>query len=664
MKNLIYILALLLIGWEGSNSNMKIEKKTPNEEYGLQLKGKGDPLENKKDFRPRELRSKNEILEEISNFSDQIPGDITGIFEHSRQKPYTINLGEQERLYSLVFKNIHPKRSETSVLNTENNSGEFTIQKLGQPKIVVDEVTSNSIKISWIKGSNAENHKLYYRTGGGGWDNIISMGDVNTFTLEDLPEETSYNFLVQAIWGREKVNSAYADIRTLSIPPVIPVLTESIIVDIELPEDGSDVTDILQTQLDAIPNGSEKFKTKVYFPKGKFNAEGISKVYTASLYRKYNVELFMDGTILYTEAPGYPYGGDSGTQRNSNRKQLGIVRCGNVVIHNPTIEGSNYTEGRLLGTAPEHTPHFWYETNVREVEKDSPWKYKTDENGNRIPGKPDNDAPSGFGAYHEAWEREHGIEISNSENIHIIEPVIKCVWGDGIYIGGGLSKNITITKPYILMNGRQGICAANNVDGLTITDFTIEYSRRAIIDLEPDSKNGFVRNVKILGGKGNSRLAAYASGGRGDVSNVEIDGTTFESSYYSVMCYATAAERDGIRRQNWKFTNNTRVGGRVGSTAAPIKFGFTDNIHIEGNTDFHNSEMAVSFAFCRNVRVLNNNFDGGNLLRVAPMVENLKHSGNTPPLKLLDNSDAVTEDRLIRYKEIKKRYPLEVGGGQ
>jgi hypothetical protein len=163
------------------------------------------------------------------------------------------------------------------------------------------------------------------------------------------------------------------------------------------------------------------------------------------------------------------------------------------------IEGSNCTEGKLLGTKG-NTPDFW----------------KSHKN--------DPEAREGYSAYQSYWEFEHGFDIRGGKNITLEDCEVYAVWGDGYYIGGNtqISDGIKIINCTIEWNGRQGLAVANSAQNILIDNLTVVKSRRSGIDLEPHSSNGFVRNVEIKNSTIECQLTPFAAGGSGDVSNIYI----------------------------------------------------------------------------------------------------------------------------------------------
>ncbi|QOS90294.1 glycosyl hydrolase family 28-related protein [Peribacillus sp. JNUCC41] len=98
-----------------------------------------------------------------------------------------------------------------------------------------------------------------------------------------------------------------------------------------------------------------------------------------------------------------------------------------------------------------------------------------------------------------------GISIRGSENVYIKNNTIQNFWGDGIYIGSteqqNYSKNITIEKPIIKNNRRQGISVISAIN-LKIIDPVITNTNgtppASGIDFEPNHPSEFLQGIKII----------------------------------------------------------------------------------------------------------------------------------------------------------------------
>lgn len=378
-----------------------------------------------------------------------------------------------------------------------------------------------------------------------------------------------------------------------------------------------DQTISLQRQIDAIPDGSPDQPNIIRLPNGRFwtegnldfNPRGVNGI--INFINRHHLIVEGDSTTFYTKAPATPYGGNVNANRYSKRRHFRIHLSSNITVRNVNIEGSNKIEGELLGKKNASTPEFWK-------------------------GGPDKGSKKGFPAYRPYWEFEHGFDIINSQNIIIENSRVFAVWGDGVYIGQSTtnpSENIVLRNLHLKYTGRQGV-AVSDARKILIDSVHIEKGRRSGIDLEPFHDNGFANEVEVRNSLIEVQLTPFAAGGRGDVSDINIHNNEFSGSGNSVYCRTSNEEQPTIRK-NWRFVNNKRL-NRFGSSAPVMKFGWTENILIEGNEDNYNGKYPVGLSFCKNVEVRNNNFKGGNQIRIYK-TEDVQHSGNRPELKILNN---------------------------
>lgn len=99
----------------------------------------------------------------------------------------------------------------------------------------------------------------------------------------------------------------------------------------------------------------------------------------------------------------------------------------------------------------------------------------------------------------------HGIDIWGATDWEIINPKIRDMWGDGIYIGQknlttGSPRNGRIIKPRCSNCRRQGISLIAS-DGLYMEDVILEdingTSPQSGMDIEPNNADGLLRNIVI-----------------------------------------------------------------------------------------------------------------------------------------------------------------------
>lgn len=127
-----------------------------------------------------------------------------------------------------------------------------------------------------------------------------------------------------------------------------------------------------------------------------------------------------------------------------------------------------------------------------------------------------------------------GIFISGGSNIKIDGVDISDCWGDGIYIGGILSTNISIDNIISDNNRRQGL-SVTNVDGLKVSNSEFKNTNgtlpQAGIDIEPNpkesAKNITITNIKSYNNKGSG---IDFMGINGEVSNIQLSKSVIKSN--------------------------------------------------------------------------------------------------------------------------------------
>lgn len=357
-------------------------------------------------------------------------------------------------------------------------------------------------------------------------------------------------------------------------------------------EDGSDQTAAIQAQIDAAPDGTHPlFPTIIQFPEGRYHTEGDLANNPRGAFGVIRItnrhNLAIEGPCtLYTEAPAVPYNSSISGNTYSNRRHIWLDNCTNITIRNIRVEGSNYTEGKLLAPG---VPAFWE-------------------------GGPDNGSLVGFPGYHAPWEFEHGFDITRCQNVLLEDCEVDSVWGDGVYIGSpqfdNPSENIVLRNVKTRFAGRQGI-ALCNCRYIVIEDCDVDHARRSAIDLEPQQNNGFVTDVEIFNCDLWPRQNIIAALGVGDVSRINIHDNTEHGPGGSIQCADAALLK---RRSDWTYINNVRI-GNFGAPIAPLIFKMTDNITIDGNTIpviATQSRKCIKFEDCQGaLAVTNNNFGDG-----------------------------------------------------
>lgn len=135
----------------------------------------------------------------------------------------------------------------------------------------------------------------------------------------------------------------------------------------------------------------------------------------------------------------------------------------------------------------------------------------------------------------------HGISVNDSRSVTIDSVTSAEAWGDGFYVGGTSSADITLCRVRADHNRRQGI-SVTDVDGMVIRDsvFTRTVSEPggagSGIDLEPNG-NQHVHNVQLLNNTITDNSVQGLSIGISDqyrasssVRNITVRGNTFDNN--------------------------------------------------------------------------------------------------------------------------------------
>jgi len=236
--------------------------------------------------------------------------------------------------------------------------------------------------------------------------------------------------------------------------------TDPSVVTIDAPQDGRDVTAVIQAQIDAAPDYST-----IVFPAGRYRCEG-------SLFVQNRTGLsFVGPATFYATRQG-----ELNSQGHSERRHWWFIDSRNIKVQDLRIVSTN--------------------TQVEQLE--------------------------GFATYDWRYEFEHGFAIHECDGVIVKGCSTFGTWGDGLYIGNQApSRNVRVVGLIVEWNGRQGV-AISNADGVLLENIEIRNTRRAGFDLEPSVSTWFVRNVEIRRSFVNGYHVAFAAAGNGDVSNIYI----------------------------------------------------------------------------------------------------------------------------------------------
>ncbi len=199
-----------------------------------------------------------------------------------------------------------------------------------------------------------------------------------------------------------------------------------------------------------------------------------------------------------------------------------------------------------------------------------------------------------------------GIGISGSENVVVDGVTVKECWGDGIYIGGASSKNVTLRNMIADHNRRQGL-SITNADGITVRDSIFKNtdgtSPKSGIDIEPNSGQT-VKDVLITGCTSQNNLGRgfLVYGGAGLPIDITFDSNRITSNsgsagidiYYSTRTQVLnniidSNNSKGIYEQN-DYSSNITGNIVTGNTGYGINSITSTSSYIGANTVWLNGK--------------------------------------------------------------------------
>jgi hypothetical protein len=231
--------------------------------------------------------------------------------------------------------------------------------------------------------------------------------------------------------------------------------------------------------------------------------------------------------------------------------------------------------------------------------------------------------PPNAGSYRQEVEFDAGLALHGAVRVRVSHIRVRSVWGDGIYLAGGdqhtgaWSNHVVLSDVRITQNGRQGI-AINRSRNVVVVRAKITYSRRAGIDLEPDTSAEVVSGIEVRDSMIGSNLLAISSAGSGKVNHVDVhDNVITRTGVPWVYVRSTR----GLARRDWRIRDNVVLSG-LGSPMPAMAFWNTHDIEISGNVmaiATTQSELAVGlFDGSDGARITCNTFKGAKREFVSP----------------------------------------------
>lgn len=242
---------------------------------------------------------------------------------------------------------------------------------------------------------------------------------------------------------------------------------------------------------------------------------------TLELFRRHDIVLDGRGARIF-----------AGTEGARDRSQLSIDNGSRIVIRNLVIKGANPVGG----------------IDVRAWRPDKAF--------------------------------QHGIRIRGARDVELDRLHVTDAFGDLVSVGRSQdrrwSERIWVHDSYLARNGRQGV-AVTAAEDVVIEHNTITQTRRATIDLEPDTPTDGAKNVFILDNDiGPGLLRFVAAHGNGPVDNVVIAYNRLRGRDLAVDVEAPS----GTRRSNFYVVGNT---SDKQSAADPLRFTRIDGVVVQDN---------------------------------------------------------------------------------
>jgi hypothetical protein len=347
----------------------------------------------------------------------------------------------------------------------------------------------------------------------------------------------------------------------------------------------------IQTQIDAIPDGTLATPSVIHFPVGFSSGlyytqrpEPGGSYGCIELTARSNLVIegpsIADPAAFYTSHPSLAFGAG-----NTSRKHFRVNGCTNITFRYIHVFGSNYT---IASNIVDGTPWFWSGGSVSD--------------------------PIDTRHYYAPWESNHAFEVINSTNVTIHDFAVDDMWGDGVRTS---SDNVTIRDGRIDGNGRQSIAI---VDGSTVVIDNVDIgmtvkARRQGVDIEPPLTSNNVNGVEIRNCQFKTNFSGILALGNGDKQNIEIHHNDFWET--SARPIHTGG---GGTRVNWSVHDNTHHNTiEAETTVTPYRFSVVNNVVVANNVlpvSVTGSRVAVSFGGCTGqLDVTGNDFGSGCYVR-------------------------------------------------
>ncbi len=183
-------------------------------------------------------------------------------------------------------------------------------------------------------------------------------------------------------------------------------------------------------------------------------------------------------------------------------------------------------------------------------------------------------APSGGITY----EGQHGIRVTDSDDVHLDHYNVSHVWGDGwSFDGNQRCSDCTVFNSTAYWTGRHSL-NPNSVDNFWSDSCTGSHAGRHQIDVEPDGAVAGCDGITISNWTGNGGALGFfsaiggGSGGQNQLDNITID-TVNQTNQTAVARFGRASHQhhnvtlkniNGMHDFNNEQPNNQNYGGGIG----------------------------------------------------------------------------------------------------
>lgn len=215
-------------------------------------------------------------------------------------------------------------------------------------------------------------------------------------------------------------------------------------------------------------------------------------------------------------------------------------------------------------------------------------------------------------AYQPDLVGQHGVRLEGAVDVELSDLEVTDTYGDFVYVGrrddGTWSDGVWIHDSVLSRSGRQGVSVTAGRD-VVIERNLISHTRRATVDLEPNSPAWGAQNIHIVDNAiGPGRLLFVAAAGRGPVDQVVVARNHLRGHILNLVVEPPVGDR---RTGFWVIGNTSDTP----ATRSPMRFTGVDGLVVTGNTQAvtRAGEAAVAVVGACGVTVVDNDVEPGSL---------------------------------------------------